>query len=201
MSKSKDIRVQDSKEWIIKALDSLIQTKEYEDILVRDIIEKSGVSKSTFHRHFSGKDSVLENLIHYNYSLICKNILDISDSIIHPENTKIYISEALKTIGDKPELFLLLSRINRREILLNVIITRMRINIKNIDTTEINLEELEYKVLAFISAFISTAFIYINKGKGNYNEVAEYLSDIFTKELNTKTEQLVPYFIITTEVE
>ncbi|MCI1735361.1 MAG: TetR/AcrR family transcriptional regulator [Bacilli bacterium] len=55
-------------ERINQALETLIKAKNYNAINVSDIIETSGVSRSTFYAHFKSKDEVLEK--------ICSRIFD-----------------------------------------------------------------------------------------------------------------------------
>ncbi|QBO36858.1 TetR/AcrR family transcriptional regulator [Periweissella cryptocerci] len=48
-----------SKDWIIKALLSLMQEKEYQAIKVTEIAKRAGIARLTFYRHFATKEDVL----------------------------------------------------------------------------------------------------------------------------------------------
>lgn len=47
------------KEKIASTLEALLETKSFEKITVQNIVDESGISKSTFYRHFSDKYDVM----------------------------------------------------------------------------------------------------------------------------------------------
>jgi AcrR family transcriptional regulator len=49
---------------INEGIKQLIKEKNYEDIMISDILEVSGVSRSTFYKHFKNKDDVLREICH-----------------------------------------------------------------------------------------------------------------------------------------
>ena len=58
-----DRRAIRSRESIISAFQGLLASKPYRSITVGDVIERSGVGRSTFYAHFPGKEAVLQELV------------------------------------------------------------------------------------------------------------------------------------------
>lgn len=54
-----DRRVQKTQKLLHEALGSLIQEKPYDDIVVKEILDRANVGRSTFYMHFSDKDELL----------------------------------------------------------------------------------------------------------------------------------------------
>lgn len=48
-----------SKEWLVKALQILMKTKNYSDITIKELAQKAGVDRKTFYRNFKSKEDVL----------------------------------------------------------------------------------------------------------------------------------------------
>jgi AcrR family transcriptional regulator len=59
-----DRRIQKTKALLHKALFSLIVEKNYESIVVNDILDRANVGRSTFYCHFSDKDDLLVSGMH-----------------------------------------------------------------------------------------------------------------------------------------
>ena len=55
----KDRRIQKTKALLHEALFSLIVEKNYESIVVNDILDRANVGRSTFYMHFGDKDELL----------------------------------------------------------------------------------------------------------------------------------------------
>ena len=62
--KSKDRRTQRTQRLLHQALGSLIQEKPYGSIVVKEILERANVGRSTFYTHFRDKDDLLVDGIH-----------------------------------------------------------------------------------------------------------------------------------------
>ncbi len=60
----KDRRIQKTKALLHEALFSLIVEKNYESIVVNDILDRANVGRSTFYSHFSDKDELLVSGMH-----------------------------------------------------------------------------------------------------------------------------------------
>ena len=56
---AKDRRIQKTKGLLHEALFSLIVEKNYETIVVNDILDRANVGRSTFYSHFNNKDDLL----------------------------------------------------------------------------------------------------------------------------------------------
>ncbi len=61
-----------AKQLLSETLEELLISKSVEDIYVSDIVKKSGVSRTTFYRHFLDK----YDLLSYMYDEICKDTWD-----------------------------------------------------------------------------------------------------------------------------
>ncbi|HEY8364262.1 MAG TPA: TetR/AcrR family transcriptional regulator [Haloplasmataceae bacterium] len=57
--KKKDLRIQNTKEFVYEALKNLLSKHKYQDISISMIIKKSGVGRTTFYRHFYTKDDII----------------------------------------------------------------------------------------------------------------------------------------------
>ena len=53
-----DARVRKSRDALGDALVALMQEKQFEDITVQDVLDRAGVSRSTFYQHFKDKDDL-----------------------------------------------------------------------------------------------------------------------------------------------
>lgn len=58
-----DRRIQKTKKLLHEALGELIREKPYDDIAVREILDRANVGRSTFYTHFRGKDELLVSVI------------------------------------------------------------------------------------------------------------------------------------------
>lgn len=54
-----DARIRHTIAWTYEAMIQLLKDQKYEDITVTDVINKSGVSRATFYRHFKSKEDVV----------------------------------------------------------------------------------------------------------------------------------------------
>lgn len=59
-----DWRIQRTQDLLREALFSLIHEKNYESIVVKEILHRANVGRSTFYTHFRGKDELLVSGIH-----------------------------------------------------------------------------------------------------------------------------------------
>ncbi|WP_411047611.1 TetR/AcrR family transcriptional regulator [Treponema primitia] len=62
-TKVHDKQVENSRACIVEALLRLMESIPYTKISVSDIIEKAGVSRQTFYRHYEGKDDVIRKIL------------------------------------------------------------------------------------------------------------------------------------------
>jgi AcrR family transcriptional regulator len=60
----KDRRVQKTETLLRDALTSLIREKAYDSIVVKEILDRANVGRSTFYTHFRDKDALLASSIH-----------------------------------------------------------------------------------------------------------------------------------------
>ncbi len=62
--RTKDRRIQKTEALLREALAALIREKPYDDIVVKEILERANVGRSTFYTHFRDKDELLLSGIH-----------------------------------------------------------------------------------------------------------------------------------------
>ena len=63
-NQTKDRRVQKTQALLRGALATLIREKPYDDIVVKEILNRANVGRSTFYAHFADKDELLLSCIH-----------------------------------------------------------------------------------------------------------------------------------------
>jgi AcrR family transcriptional regulator len=78
----KDRRIQKTQKLLHEALFSLIHEKNYDSIVVKEILDHANVGRSTFYTHFRGKDELLVSGIHDMLRLVQPSVL--------PSSTKRY---------------------------------------------------------------------------------------------------------------
>lgn len=57
--------MQNGKIYIAEALLSLMQSKSLQDISVKELVKKAGVSRMTYYRYFSSKEEIISNYLDY----------------------------------------------------------------------------------------------------------------------------------------
>jgi AcrR family transcriptional regulator len=62
--RSKDRRIRKTQKLLHEALGSLIREKPYDEIVVKEILDRANVGRSTFYTHFKDKDELLASGIH-----------------------------------------------------------------------------------------------------------------------------------------
>jgi AcrR family transcriptional regulator len=62
--RGKDRRIQKTETLLRDALTSLIREKSYDSIVVKEILDRANVGRSTFYTHFRDKDELLASSIH-----------------------------------------------------------------------------------------------------------------------------------------
>jgi AcrR family transcriptional regulator len=62
--RKQDRRIQRTERLLHEALSTLVREKPYEDIAVKEILERADVGRSTFYSHFRDKDELLVSGIH-----------------------------------------------------------------------------------------------------------------------------------------
>src|SRR5262245_1606878 len=62
--RAKDRRIQKTQKLLHEALGSLIREKPYDEIVVKEILGRANVGRSTFYTHFRDKDELLASGIH-----------------------------------------------------------------------------------------------------------------------------------------
>jgi AcrR family transcriptional regulator len=62
--RAKDRRVQKTQNLLREALASLIREKNYDSIVVKEILDRANIGRSTFYTHFRDKDELLVSSIH-----------------------------------------------------------------------------------------------------------------------------------------
>src|SRR5262249_10947822 len=63
--RSKDRRIEKTEKLLQEALADLIREKPYDAIVVKEILDRANVGRSTFYMHFRDKDDLLVRSIHH----------------------------------------------------------------------------------------------------------------------------------------
>src|SRR5215207_4631294 len=63
--RTKDRRIQKTEALLRGALGALVDEKPYEEIVVKEILDRANVGRSTFYTHFSDKDELLLSCIYH----------------------------------------------------------------------------------------------------------------------------------------
>jgi AcrR family transcriptional regulator len=77
-------RAQPAKAAVLRAFAELVGTKQYDEIAVGEIIERAGVSRSTFYEHFSGKSDLLTRSIVGPFKILADGVLSVAQSKLEP---------------------------------------------------------------------------------------------------------------------
>lgn len=57
-----DLRIEKTRNLIIETFKTLLCEKDYEDITIKELTEKAKINKSTFYRHYSSLDKLMDTL-------------------------------------------------------------------------------------------------------------------------------------------
>ncbi|WP_206832519.1 TetR/AcrR family transcriptional regulator [Alicyclobacillus fructus] len=60
--------VEQSKKWLEESLFELMGSKPYEEITIKDITDRSQLSRRTFYRHFKTKDDLIDHYLEHLFS-------------------------------------------------------------------------------------------------------------------------------------
>jgi len=74
-----DRRVKRTQKLVFDAFFQLVQTSRYDDLKTKNIIDKSGIGRSTFYEHFTDKDDVLSQSLEYPMSIFASALIGISE--------------------------------------------------------------------------------------------------------------------------
>ncbi len=70
-----------SKIWMKEATMILLQSKTYEDISVKDILDKAGIARSVFYYHYNSKEELFEEIMIEGFELRCKELIETECNI------------------------------------------------------------------------------------------------------------------------
>jgi len=74
-----DRRVKRTKSHVFDAFFQMVQSSRYDELKTIDIINKSGIGKSTFYEHFSSKDDVLSQSLEGPMSVFARALVGDAD--------------------------------------------------------------------------------------------------------------------------
>lgn len=81
MNSKQDSRIIDSKTWLRDSFLTLLITTPFEDITIKQITEKAGVSRQTFYAHYTRKEDILCEILDLFFYEISSKLLFISDQV------------------------------------------------------------------------------------------------------------------------
>ncbi len=161
-----------SKEWIFKALITLMKKNAFRDISISSITSKAGVARLTFYRNFESKEDILINQGRKIYKTL---ILDLESNM--KENRDVYnsIQLIISVFNDYADLFEVLLK-NKLDYL---IFQSFEVEISNILETVLGLDNTDrYKVKFYEGALFAIAVEWI---KNSRKESIEEMTDIIYK--------------------
>lgn len=74
LRKKRQVQIDQSCSWICEAFQKLLEEYNFDEISVAKIVEKAGVSRQTFYRHFSNKMDLIEWRMEQNFSLYIQEL-------------------------------------------------------------------------------------------------------------------------------
>ncbi len=161
-----------SKEWIFRALITLMKKNAFRDISISDITSKAGVARLTFYRNFESKEDILINQGKKIYEELMSDLV----KNIYEENA---VSNAIKKIitifNEYADLFEILLK-NKLDYL---IMQSFEIEISNILKSIFGLDNTEkYRVKFYEGALFAIAVEWI---KNSREESIDEMTDIIYK--------------------
>ena len=75
-----DKRVKKTRALIYKAFTQVLKTKSYNKLTVEDILQESGVSRSTFYTHFRTKEDVLDSISENIFEHVFSHTLTVEET-------------------------------------------------------------------------------------------------------------------------
>jgi len=164
-----NIQVTRSKEWISKALITLIKKDAFRKISVEDIAKEAGVTRPTFYRNFKSKEDVL---IEHGRKIYNKLMVELESDIKTKSDTYSLIKKIVMVFDEYAELFKLLLDNN----LEYLIMQSFEIEISNILMTILGVEKDDkYKIKFYEGALFSIAVEWI---KSSQKESVDELTSI-----------------------
>lgn len=179
-----DKRTQKTLDNIYEAFSKLVNTKDYDDITIQDILDESGVGRSTFYTHFKTKDELLLRISKtifdhvFSHSLQEEKSHDFSKDNFY--DYKHLVTHILYHIRDEKDLIsgVLSSKGN------DIFLDEFRSHLKkfadsyynNYPYNKENVMPLGLKKSTMIESFITIIKYWISDG---FQETPEKLTDMF----------------------
>jgi AcrR family transcriptional regulator len=154
-----NIQVTRSKEWIYKALISLLKKNAFRKISIEDITKKAGVARLTFYRNYESKEDILINQGRKVYE---KLMADLELGIDEENVTYSSIKKIISVFNDYAELFEVLLENNLEYLIMQsfeVEISHILNRIFGVD------KEDKYKVKFYEGALFAIAIEWIKNSR------------------------------------
>ncbi len=181
-----DRRVVKTRKAIFDAFKILLETKDYKNISVQDIINEANIGRSTFYSHFETKDDLLKSMCEdifehvFSDSLTKEKTHDFSDGKHKLKDLIAHILYHVKSIEDY-------IKIARKDQSTNLIIGYFEENIKNIFIDEvIKLNQdipRDYIISQATSSFSNTIIWWLENEEGYSPELVADFYIRLNKEL------------------
>ena len=175
----------DTKRIFAEALESLIETKSFASITIKDIIARSGGSRATFYRHFKDKYDLM--------NWVFKNQMNaFSWSEFNYSSLEDIYAKAIRIIYDKRRFFSNIVSYDKQnsfiEFLYDYGMRYFDKALKRKLGTNTLPKDLEFSAAYFCHA---SSAIFINWIKNGYPISPEELLDLFTKNVPLKLSELL----------
>lgn len=88
--------MKDTKEHILKEAFSLFLQKNFKEVTMRDIVEKTGMSKGAIYHHFSSKEDIFRQVVENYFLAGLDNFFDNTPK----DNLRVFINQYLQNVVD-----------------------------------------------------------------------------------------------------
>ncbi|MEC9484595.1 MAG: TetR/AcrR family transcriptional regulator [Candidatus Izemoplasma sp.] len=102
-NEKEDVRVRYTREWTFEALHQLLKSKKVSSITISQLIDKAGISRATFYRHFHSMTDVVEAKILSFFSQLYDDLVSLYSSDM-PEDEQYLIRYFFEKINQEKEM-------------------------------------------------------------------------------------------------
>jgi AcrR family transcriptional regulator len=102
-NEKEDVRVRYTREWTFEALEQCLKQYTLKELTISKVIEKSGISRATFYRHFDSIEDVVKQRIDVFFKRFYDEMIVYYETE-HPNDERALIAAFFERINDKHEL-------------------------------------------------------------------------------------------------
>ena len=102
-NEKEDVRIRYTREWTFEALHQLLNTSEMSDITISQLIDKAGISRATFYRHFHPMTDVVEAKINTFFTQLYDELASLYSNDM-PEDEQVLIRRFFEKINTEKDM-------------------------------------------------------------------------------------------------